>query len=47
MAKNMFPERISSTVSKLNVEKVLNPPQMPTMIKDLVPALHSAFWLKK
>ena len=25
-----FPERINATVSKLKVEKVLNPPQKPT-----------------
>ncbi len=30
----IFPLRINSTVSKLNVENVLKPPQKPVMIKN-------------
>ena len=35
MANKIFPVRNNSTVSKLNVEKVLKPPQKPVMIKNL------------
>lgn len=31
---NILPERINSTVSKLKVENVLNPPQKPTTINN-------------
>lgn len=43
----IFPERISSTVSKLKVEKVLKPPQKPTTISIRRVGFAPNFSLKK
>lgn len=40
IARIQFPERINSTVSKLKVEKVLNPPQNPVISSNrIIPKL--------
>lgn len=46
IAKAALPARMSSTVSKLKVEKVLKPPQIPTMMNERAPMLISVRWLK-
>jgi len=42
-AKRMFPVFMSCNVSKLNVEKVLNPPQNPIIIKGFNQSFPSSF----
>lgn len=46
MAIIIFPERISSNVSKLKVENVLNPPQKPANINTLNEGFAIIFSLK-
>jgi hypothetical protein len=46
IAMNILPERIKSTVSRLNVENVLNPPQKPTTINNFNVGFAPSFSLK-